>query len=436
MAGKIRYTEEEVLKQMQDHYKRHEKMTRKFFGEDKKVCSITTVIKKFGSWEKALEELGLEKERRVIYSDEEILSQIKRHYQKNPNMNSHTFKADKSVCSSYTVTLRFGSWENALKQAGIPVKKLTKEEISRQLKEFYKKNNKISMQDFNKDKNYCCAETVAKVFGSWEKALIELGLKKFRGYIEYDKEKLLEVLKEKVKLGKLKYRTDIEKLEGVPSWTYVKKLWSWDELVQTLKLKRVVYAYTDGEIIGAYRRLKKKKYKNKRISSDMMQKETGIRIETIGKHFGSWNKFLKLMNEAEIYNISKVIHTKEELVEMYIKYSRESGKSEYGASEKDLRDTDFPYSSEILLVRFGNMNNLRRLAGFKTKKSGRTIYTKAELGDILYKKYKEKGRRLTQSELRKERDIPVLNTYLRYFQTTKMSEVWEEVLGNKEKKEK
>ena len=168
----------------------------------------------------------------------------------------------------------------------------------------------------------------------------------------------------------------------------------------------------------------------------MMQKETGIRIETIGKHFGSWNKFLKLMNEAEIYNISKVIHTKEELVEMYIKYSRESGKSEYGASEKDLRDTDFPYSSEILLVRFGNMNNLRRLAGFKTKKSGRTIYTKAELGDILYKKYKEKGRRLTQSELRKERDMPVLNTYLRYFQTTKMSEVWEEVLGNKEKKEK
>ena len=314
MAGKIRYTEEEVLKQMQDHYKRHEKMTRKFFGEDKTVCSITTVIKKFGSWEKALEELGLEKERRVIYSDEEILSQIKRHYQKNPNMNSSTFKADKSVCSFYTVTLRFGSWEKALKQAGIPVKKLTKEEISRQLKEFYKKNNKISMQDFNKDKNYCCAETVAKVFGSWEKALIELGLKKFRGYIEYDKEKLLEVLKEKVKLGKLKYRTDIEKLEGVPSWTYVKKLWSWDELVQTLKLKRVVYAYTDGEIIGAYRRLKKKKYKNKRISSDMMQKETGIRIETIGKHFGSWNKFLKLMNEAEIYNISKVIHTKEELV--------------------------------------------------------------------------------------------------------------------------
>ena len=38
MAGKIRYTEEEVLKQMQDHYKRHEKMTRKFFGEDKTVC--------------------------------------------------------------------------------------------------------------------------------------------------------------------------------------------------------------------------------------------------------------------------------------------------------------------------------------------------------------------------------------------------------------
>ena len=235
-------------------------------------------------------------------------------------------------------------------------------------------------------------------------------------------------MKKKAEQGKLKYRTDIEELEGVPSWTYVKKLWTWDELVQILKLKRVVYAYTDGEIIEAYRRLKKKKYRNKRISINVMEKETGIRAETIGKHFGSWNKFLKLMNETKIYNTSKVIHTEEELLDMYRKYSFKLMKEEYGASAKDLRDSDFPYSIEVLLVRFGSMNNLRKLAGFKERNPGKSIYTKTELKEILYKKYVEKERILTQRELKEDKDIPSLGTFLRYFQTTRISEVWAEVL--------
>ena len=433
MAGKIKYTEEEVLKQLQDHFKRNGKITSKTFEKDKTVCSVTTEKEKFGSWEKAFKKSGIEKDRRVIYSDEEILNQIKLHYQKNPNMNSYTFKADKSTCTASTVTLRFGSWEKALKEAGIELKKeLTKEEIGQQLKDFYNKNGTINTRSFGKEKEYCSIKTVKKAFGSWNNALIELGLMKSKGYIEYNKEELLEVLKEKVKLGELRYRTDIEKLEGVPSWTYVKKLWTWDELVQILKLKRVVYAYTDGEIIGAYRRLKKKKYRNKKISSDTMGKETGIRVETIGKHFGSWNKFLKLMNETEIYNTSKVVHTKEELLDMYKKYSLKLVKEEYGASRKDLGDSDFPYSVEVLLVRFGSMNNLRRLAGFKEVSPGKSIYTKAGLKEMLYKKYVEKERKLTQRELKEDKDMPTLGTFLRYFQTTKMSEVWAEVLENKE----
>ena len=42
-------------------------------------------------------------------------------------------------------------------------------------------------------------------------------------YIEYDKEKLLLLLKKKVKIGELRYRTDIEKIEEIPSWTYISK---------------------------------------------------------------------------------------------------------------------------------------------------------------------------------------------------------------------
>lgn len=159
-----------------------------------------------------------------------------------------------------------------------------------------------------------------------------------------------------------------------------------------------------------------------------MHKETGIRGETVGVHFGTWNKFLKLMNETEIYDVTKVIHTEEELMKMYKEYSIKLGKTEYGASTGDFKKPDFPYSPEILIIRFGSMNNLRKLVGFKTKPNLKKQYTKKELKEILYKKYKEKGRKLTQNELRKDQKVPSMNTFLRYFQTTKMSDVWKEVL--------
>ena len=100
MAGKIRYTEEEVLKQMQDHYKRHEKMTRKFFGEDKKVCSSGVVFIRFGSWEKALEEAGISLKK---LTKENMLEQLKDYYERNGEITRRAFGRDRGVCSSSVI---------------------------------------------------------------------------------------------------------------------------------------------------------------------------------------------------------------------------------------------------------------------------------------------------------------------------------------------
>ena len=254
-------------------------------------------------------------------------------------------------------------------------------------------------------------------------------------YIEYDKEKLLLLLKKKVKIGELRYRTDIEKIEEIPSWTYISKLWTWDELVKILKLKRRVYAYTDEEIMGKYAELKKrKKYKGERISSVIMKKETGIGFETVRDHFGSWNIFLRLMNEKERTEMTKVTHTKEEILEMYRKFSIKIGKGETGATESDLESEDFPYRVHVLCSRFRSLNNMRKLLGFEIKKSGISKYTKKELKVKLLKKYKKYGRKLTQKELKeisKQEEFPVVKTILNYFETTRMSEVWEEVLKDR-----
>ena len=189
------------------------------------------------------------------YSKEIIIKQLKGHYSKNPQMTRNSFDRDKNTCSKSTVRLVFGLWENALKEAGIsPVKKVSNSYISKKivlkhLIEHSKKNPKITRKSFDADEEVCSADTVVARFGSWQKALEEAGIREKKTYVEYDKGKLLLILKNKVKTGELKYQNDIKKIEGLPTWGCISKFWTWEELVKLLGLKIVVSQYKDEEII-------------------------------------------------------------------------------------------------------------------------------------------------------------------------------------------
>ena len=155
------------------------------------------------------------------YSKELIIKQLKGHYSKNPQMTRNSFDRDKNTCSKSTVRLVFGLWENALKEAGIsPVKKVSNSYISKkivlkQLIKHSKKNPKITRKSFDADEEVCSADTVVARFGSWQKALEEAGIREKKTYVEYDKGKLLLILKNKVKTGELKYQNDIKKIEVI-----------------------------------------------------------------------------------------------------------------------------------------------------------------------------------------------------------------------------
>ena len=50
---------------------------------------------------------------------------------------------------------------------------------------------------------------------------------------------------------------------------------------------------------------------------------------------------------------------------------------------------------------------------------------------MLYTKYKKYGRKLTQTEIAKNDSLPNPSSIFYYFQTTKISDVWREVLNEK-----
>ena len=199
-----RYSNEEMLEQLRDHYKRNGKIIRKNFDADKTVCSSFTVKKRFGSWKKALKIAGLEKKYRITYSDKELLEQIKSHYKINPSMTRVSFQEDKMVCSSSIIYMRFGNWKKALLKAGC-------------------KNNRRMI-----NKNFVI-----------------------------DKKELLE------------------KQQKVP--------------------KKREEIYTKAELVGKYRRLRKKeKYKNTEIAMEDFCKEIFINSKLIIEHFGNWKKFCEI----------------------------------------------------------------------------------------------------------------------------------------------
>ena len=401
---KERMSKENIIKQLQDHYLKNPEMSRKSFEVDKSVCSITTIKSKFGNWSNALAEARLLLVRRIKFTNEEIIEQLQKYYSKNYNIIEKNFSKDKDTCSAGTVIARFGTWENALKKAGLPNKReRIKKEILRQLKQHYLKNPNITAKTFTEDEEMWSASMVADYFGTWTKALIEAEIKEETAYVEYDKRKLLVILKEKAKSGELKSTKDLGEIKGIPSRWYIERIWTWKELTKKIGLERVVQKYTKKEIIEKYKSIKEKYGESKKMTLKLMREETGISSGPIESNFRSWPNFLELMKEDEknIFRMTKVIHTDEELIEMYRDFSIEIGENIYGASRKDLEDHGFPYSSGVLYNRFISPNNLRELAGFEVKRRSTPRYTKQKLKNMLYEEYKKYGRELSQSEIKK-----------------------------------
>ena len=422
---KIKLTKEKIIEQLKDHYSRNSSMTSTNFDEDKSVCSYMVVIRRFGSWKEALKEAEIPL--RENLTREKIIEHLIEHYKRNPKMTSKSFDEDRSVCSVRSVKNMFGSWNKGLLRAGIYIReeeKLTKEKIIKHLKKFHSKNGKITVEEFEVDKDFCSVVSVQRIFGSWNKGLIEAGLRE-ENYVEYEKEKLLLILKEKVKTGELNYEGDIDAIKGVPSAHYVRKLWSWRELSKKLGLKRTVKEYTDEEIYEAYEKVKKK---YKVVSLPIMQKETGIGYGVFKNHYGGWNNFLIMLNES-IHEHVEITQTDEELIKMYRDFSIKIGKEKYGAEKKDIDEKGFIYSSASLAFRFTGMTNLRRLAGFEIKWARPCVYSKELLKEILHIEYMKRSKKMLIREIEKNPELPSIGTFFKHFQTSSMNKIWEEVLG-------
>ena len=444
-----KYSDKEILEHIKRHCNETVKYCRNSFDRDKTVCSAHAVEMRFGSWKAALEKAGIEsKDRRKEkrYSNKEMLEQIKKHCEENPNWSSKTFDKDKNTCNRSTVLKRFGSWNAALKKTGITLKnrseilqRYSDEELLDQLKRHCRENSNYTKDSFDSDKSVCAASVLQQRFGSWKAALEKAGIN-IKEHVKekvYSDEEILEQLKNHFdKYGECKKKIFDKDKNTCSSTTVNKRFGNWKTALSKADIQFLEpRIYTKEEIIEEYKKAKDKmEDPNKPMGYETFKNETGVPYQAINKLFGTWNNFLSEIDEKNIFR-SKVEETQEELLEMYRKFSVQIGRDGEGATEKEI-DKLFIYSSGVLYKKCFSINEMREKLGFEPKLHKPLKYTKEELEKILLELYDEYKRKLGISELFricKERKLPTTDTFIRYFDKENIKEVWKEVLAGREK---
>lgn len=270
---------------------------------------------------------------------------------------------------------------------------------------------------------------VSTNFETWNNFLSAAGLEINASINNYDHltdEELLKLMKKEItRIGSTTFESFYKnKSKGIPSFSYIQNRFNvkWNEFLELLDLEINLKDMTKEELIGELKSLSEELGKTPSII-DLTEK--GISLTKYINAFETYNKALEESGLDIHFIRNKVTHSDEELLQMYIDLCNRLGKT---ATLKDI-DNHLEYKADVFVIRFGGINALRKLAGVESRKSNHR-YTKRELEEILTELYKKHNRRLTNKEfkeLSKNNEVPCMSTLMRYFKTTKMAEVWEEI---------
>lgn len=265
------------------------------------------------------------------YSDEELIEEIKKASQDLGRVpNSKDFEKRKPNAS--TIRIRFGSWENALKEAGLKkdrqkVKDYTREELIKSLQKYYNEFNKVpTTRDLKNNSDYPTCETFRNHFGSHKNALIEAGL------------------------------YDLRKDKGL----FERHKYSKEEVITLVK-----------SFISKYNRLP--------ICEDFNTNKELPASSIILNIFGNLNELILLLGYEPINN-SLIIRTDEEMISALQKLYLELGRT---PTSRDIKVCQYTASDKVYISRFGSFYNSLEVANIPYQKRTKFL-TNKEVIDIWY----------------------------------------------------
>ena len=313
------------------------------------------------------------------------------------------------------------------------MKKISDDDLLNQIRNFYKKNTKITKKLFDADKTVCHSVTIINRFGTWNTAIEKSGLviekkekkekiKKEEPTLEEKKEKIRNQVREFInRTGKLPVNSDYISWNGLPSLTYVNKLFGnknklYVELGHTGK--------KFGEQLSKEQVIEKIKNFYKRTGREPLQNE--FRIENDLPTLPDIKRYFKGKTEAKIEAGFKLamkskVYTKKEAIEaLKAFYEREK---RYPLKVDMKAENGLPPIIKLRSL-FGTLREARAAAGMEVFGKKKTYLVKDDLEELLVKKYKEKGGRLTSAEIYIDKDLPNPSGVLNALRIQKLTDMW------------
>lgn len=332
--------------------------------------------------------------------------------------------------NSNAILWHYKSWAKAVEAAGLKPRRVvqyTEEELINSLLRFSKENGfspraaDCNTCNYLYDTRTYLHKLKVKTWGSvLEKAVLDKYFE-FSRFVNLSDEELLNRIK---KLLDISGSTSISAYERMntelPSVNYLcHRYGSWSNLLKKAQLKMNVDKYDNEDLLETLH--KAHEHFHHVPSSTELERFSGICPRIWTTRFGSYNEVLKLVGLTPAHlTPCDVVESDNELITMYMKFSEENGYIN-GATSRALDQSDDIYKSNVFEIRFGSLNNLRELCGYKKIVKGVSKYTEQEIRQGLSDLYKRYQRVPTLKEI-KASDLPCISCILRYCKSTSIKE--------------
>jgi|APHM01.1.fsa_nt_gi hypothetical protein len=293
--GKYNIAKSDLLNELRDFADELGQTPIKMQMKESGAYDPTTYMQKFGSWNEALRETGLEINKDKNISDSDLLGELTRLADELGQTPKAGDMNQQGKYNSGTYARKFDSWNEALAEAGLEISKahrVTKSALIDELSRLEGELNRTPRQQEMNQQGAYSAQVYSAKFDSWNKALQEAGLEinKADGIAKSD---LLGGLQDLAnELGRTPRQREMNRIGQYSSSSYTYQFGSWNEALAEAGLET---------------------QKNMDVSESALLNELGFLADKIGRaptidemnqrgkysvgpyrdKFGSWNETLQ-----------------------------------------------------------------------------------------------------------------------------------------------
>lgn len=345
--------------------------------------SPTPYYREFGSLTDAVRAAGLDPnedgERRKKYSQKELLQYIRdlaEDLERTPTKAE--MKNKDSFPSPDTYYDRFGSWTNAVEEAGLEScnygSKYSHEELTDEIQHVVEKLGRVPTQQDMREYGEISPDTYHDRFGSWTAALEELGYEPV-GSSKISVQQLKEELHRLTgELGCTPTRNEMRNHGKYGSDAYRRAFGSWNNALRECGFEPVQAKNPDNKELLQYIRDLAEELGHTPSKKDLIKDETCPSPTPYYTQFGSWKNAIEQAG-LEPKKKGSTPTPRQELIEEIQRLKRDLGRS---PNKKDLYKDDVSPSPMPYYREFGSWSNALEAAGLEPN-AGPT-----EIEQILY----------------------------------------------------